>query len=89
MRRHMDIGQATRMSTQRSGSQIQGDCVSDLLLYIGDICVSKLVRLVILQLNIFTILNYVYPISNYVWTSARVLSAWNHTLPGLQLHKAH
>ena len=26
---------------------------------------------------------------NYVWTSVHVLSAWNHTLPGLQLHKAH
>ncbi|MDY3997533.1 MAG: hypothetical protein SOY73_00195 [Blautia sp.] len=32
MRRHMDIGRATRMSKQRSELRIRGDCVSNRLL---------------------------------------------------------
>ncbi|MDY3998259.1 MAG: hypothetical protein SOY73_04015, partial [Blautia sp.] len=31
MRRHMDIGRATRMSKQRSELRIRGDCVSNRL----------------------------------------------------------
>ena len=43
-----DIGQTTHMSKSRSELRIRGDCVSNRLFYIGDVCVSRYVRLVII-----------------------------------------